>query len=78
MTNEVIFLNLPNPSGRTRPLGFTHPLTEMSIRNIMFLGSKVRRVSRDDNLTAICEPSLDTVGSLTSHKPIGLQGLLRE
>jgi hypothetical protein len=36
-------------------------LTEMSIRNIkiiMFLGSKVRRVRRADNLTAICEPSV--------------------
>jgi hypothetical protein len=40
-------------------LGFTQPLTEMSTRNIkikMFLGSKVRRVRRTDNLTAICEP----------------------
>jgi hypothetical protein len=44
------FLNLPNPSGRTRPL------TEMSTRNIkiiMFLGSKVRPVRRADNLTPI-------------------------
>jgi hypothetical protein len=36
--------------------GFTQPLTEMSTRNIIFLGSKVRRVLRADNLTAICEP----------------------
>jgi hypothetical protein len=39
-------------------LGFTQPLTEMSTSNIkiiMFLGSKVPRVRRDDNLTAICE-----------------------
>jgi hypothetical protein len=38
---------------------FTQPLTEMSTRNIkiiMFLGSKVRRVRKADNLTAICEP----------------------
>jgi hypothetical protein len=50
------FLNVPNPSGCTRPWDF---LTEMSIRNIkiiMFLGSKVRRVRKADNLTAICEP----------------------
>jgi hypothetical protein len=49
------FLNLPDPSDR---LGFTQPLTEMSNRNIkiiMFLGSKLRRVRRADNLTAICE-----------------------
>jgi hypothetical protein len=37
---------------------FTQPLTEMSTGNvkIMFLGSKVRRVGRVDNLTAISEP----------------------
>jgi hypothetical protein len=37
----------------------TRPLTEMSIRDIqiiMFLWSKVRRVRRADNLTAIYEP----------------------
>jgi hypothetical protein len=34
------------------------PLIEMSTRNekIMFLGTKVRPVSRADNLTAMCEP----------------------
>jgi hypothetical protein len=54
----VEFLNLPNPSGRTRPWGLLS-LTEMSTRNIkiiMFLGSKVRLVRRADNLTAIYEP----------------------
>jgi hypothetical protein len=41
-----------------KPLEFTQPLTEMSARNIkiMFLGNKVRRVRKADNLTAICEP----------------------
>jgi hypothetical protein len=37
----------------------TQPLIEMStrcIKIIMFLGSKVRRVRKADNLTAICEP----------------------
>jgi hypothetical protein len=37
------------------------PLTEMSTRNIkiiMFLGSKVRRVRKADNLTAIYEPTV--------------------
>jgi hypothetical protein len=40
-------------------MGFTQPKTEMSTRDIkiiMFLRSKVRRVRRADNLTAICEP----------------------
>jgi hypothetical protein len=38
--------------------GFTQPLTEMRTRNmkiIMFLGSKVRRERRADNITAIYE-----------------------
>jgi hypothetical protein len=38
---------------------FTHPLTEMSTRNIkiiMFLGSNVWPVRRGDNLAAVCEP----------------------
>jgi hypothetical protein len=49
-------LNLPNPSGHTMALGFTEPLTEISTRNIkqiMFLGSKVRPVRAADNLTTI-------------------------
>jgi hypothetical protein len=53
------FLNLPNPSGRAKTLGFSQLVTEMSSRSIkiiMFLGSKVRRVRRADNITAICEP----------------------
>jgi hypothetical protein len=51
-------LNLPNLSGRTRPWGFTQPVTEMSTGNIKkkcFWGSKVRLVSGADSLTAIYE-----------------------
>jgi hypothetical protein len=51
MPDEVIFLNLSIPSGSIRPWG----LLTRSIK-IMFMGSKVRRVRRADNLTAICEP----------------------
>jgi hypothetical protein len=50
------FLNLPNPSGRTRPWGLLS--MSMSTRNIkirMLLGSKVQLVHRANNLTAICE-----------------------
>jgi hypothetical protein len=39
----------------------------------MFLGSKVRLVRGADKLTIIC----NNVGSLKSHNPIGLHGLLR-
>jgi hypothetical protein len=58
------FLNWPNPSSRTRPQGFTQPLTEMSTRNIkiiMFLGSEVQPVRRADNLTTINEPIVQTM-----------------
>jgi hypothetical protein len=53
------FLNLPKPSGRTRPWGL-FSLTEMRTRCIkkiiMFLGNKVRRVRKVDNPTAIYDP----------------------
>jgi hypothetical protein len=44
------------------------------LREIMFVGSRARQVRRADNLAPVC---LDNVGSLTSHNPIGLHGLLR-
>jgi hypothetical protein len=47
------FFNLPNSSNRTMALGSTHPLTEMSTRNLP--GGKGRPASKADNLTAICE-----------------------
>jgi hypothetical protein len=37
-------------------LGSTHPLTEMSIKNLP--GDKVRSARKADNLTAICEPTV--------------------
>jgi hypothetical protein len=49
-----ILFNLPNPSGCTMALGFTQPVTEMSVRNI--LGGKWRTAHKADNLTAIYEP----------------------
>jgi hypothetical protein len=50
----LIYLILPAALG----LRFTQSLTEMntvSIKIIMILGSKVRRVRRAGNLTIICE-----------------------
>jgi hypothetical protein len=32
--DEVDYFNLPNPSSRSMALVSTHPLTEMSIRNL--------------------------------------------
>jgi hypothetical protein len=51
--DEVNFFNLPNPSSRTMTLGSTHPLTEMSTKNIP--GGEGRPGRNADNLTAICE-----------------------
>jgi hypothetical protein len=46
--------SLPNPSSRTKSLGSTQPLTEMSTRNPPV--GKWRPARKADNLTAICEP----------------------
>jgi hypothetical protein len=45
--------NWPNPSSRTMALRSTHPLTEMSTRNLP--GGKGWPGRGADNLTAICE-----------------------
>jgi hypothetical protein len=51
----------------------TPPLTEMSTRNIP--GGKLWRVGKAESFTAVCD-CLENVGASTSHKPMGLQGLL--
>jgi hypothetical protein len=43
----------------------------------MFLGSKVLSVREADNLIAMVADCLDSVGSSTSHNPIGLHELLQ-
>jgi hypothetical protein len=56
--DEVNFYNLPNPPGPTRPCGILNLLIEMSTRSskiIRFMGNKVRRVRKADNLSAIYE-----------------------
>jgi hypothetical protein len=40
------------------------------------MGRKVRRVHGANNLTTILADYLDNAGSLTSHNPTGLDGLL--
>jgi type II secretory pathway pseudopilin PulG len=45
-------------------------------KNNVFVRWSAASMYRADNLTAICDPILDSVGSLTSHNPIGLHGLL--
>jgi hypothetical protein len=48
--------NLPNPPSRIIALESTHPLTEMSTRNIP--GGKKRPARKADNLAAIYEPNV--------------------
>jgi hypothetical protein len=51
-------------------LGSTQPLTEMSTRNLP--GGEERPARKCDNLTAICEPTVQTkCGSLDVSQPCG-------
>jgi hypothetical protein len=43
----------------------------------MFLRSRARPVRKADNLSLLRADCLDNVGSLTSHNPLGLHGLLQ-
>jgi hypothetical protein len=62
--DEVIgFFNWPNPSSLTMALGSTQPLTEMNTRNLP--GVKGRPARGADNLTAICEPTVQNRGRRT-------------
>jgi hypothetical protein len=68
--DEVIgIFNLPSPSSRTMALGSTHPLTEMSTRNLP--EGKRRGARRAHNLTAIAELSRKW-WSLKVSQPYGL------
>jgi hypothetical protein len=53
----------------------TQPLPEMSARNLP-AGTR-RRARKAENLTAICELTVQkNVGASKSHNPMGLHGLL--
>jgi hypothetical protein len=51
--DEVDFFNSPTPSSRTTALRSTHPLIEMSTRNLPRVEGLPAR--KTDNFTAICE-----------------------
>jgi hypothetical protein len=59
-----------NPSSRTMPLGSTHLLTEISIRNLPGDNLRLART------TVLSANLLENVGVSTSHTPMGLDGLL--
>jgi hypothetical protein len=57
-------------------LGLIQPLTEMSTRDLP--GDEGQLVRKADNLTAICEPTVQkTWEASTSHSHMGLHGLLK-
>jgi hypothetical protein len=57
-------------------LGSTQPLPEMITRNLT--GGKGRPARKANNLTAICEPTVQkNEGSSTSQNPMGLHVLLQ-
>jgi hypothetical protein len=69
------FFNWPNPSSCTMALWSTQPLTEMSTRNLP--GGKVRqRFGLTTSPPSVSRLSRNVVAS-TSHKPMGLHGLLQ-
>jgi hypothetical protein len=55
-------------------MAMTGPLKEMCTRNLP--EAEGRPMSKADNLTAICEPTVSkNVEASTSHKPTGLHGV---
>jgi hypothetical protein len=62
-----LFFNLPNHSSRTIALGFTHPLTEKSTRNLPGRGGgggKTLPARRTDSHTATCVPIVQKMWDL--------------
>jgi hypothetical protein len=51
-------------------------LKQKGVQGIL-MGGKGRPARKAGNLTAILADCLENVGSLTSHNPIGLHGMLR-
>jgi hypothetical protein len=72
-SNEIVeFFNLPNRFGRTSSWGL------LSLRKIVFLGSRARPVRSWQPYRHLWADCLNNVASLTSHNPTGLHGLLQE
>jgi hypothetical protein len=71
--------NLPNTSSRTMALGSTQPLTKMSTRNLPGGGGgkggrRIRLTTSPPSVSRLCR---ENVGASTTHKPMGLHGLLQ-
>jgi hypothetical protein len=72
---RVDFSNLPSPSRRTMTLESTQPLIKMSTRNLLGVkgGQRVRLTTLPPSVNQL---SREKVGVSTSHKLMGLHGLL--
>jgi hypothetical protein len=69
---SFLVLNLPNPSGSTRPwssLSLYQKCVLETLKKIMTLGSKVRLVRRADKLTAVWADCLDQCFSTAGPRP---------
>jgi hypothetical protein len=66
------FSSLPNPSSCNMALGFTQPLTEMCTRKCFWGVERGRRIRLMTSPPFVSRLSRQ---SLTSHNPIGLNGL---
>jgi hypothetical protein len=80
---DITFFYLSNPSSRSMILGLTQPLKETSTRNLPGRESS-RRVNltfsrrKPHIFTATCDPTLENVATLMSHRSIILHGLSHE
>jgi hypothetical protein len=75
--DEMDLFNLPNPSSCTMTLGSIKPVTEVSTRNLRG-GVKGRwHIGLATLPPSVSCLSRQTVKGLTSHNPMGLDGLLQ-
>jgi hypothetical protein len=60
--DSIAFHNLPDPSSRTLTLDSSHPVTEISSRNLP--GGEARPMLKADNLTSICKTNVKKIWEL--------------
>jgi hypothetical protein len=75
--SELIFFNLPNPSGRAMPWGFTIRNEYQKLKNNVSAAQSAAWSYGSQSYRHLWTDCLDNVGSLASQIPLGLNGLLR-
>jgi hypothetical protein len=71
-----IFFNLPNPSSLTMAMGSTQPLNRNEYQGSSWRIKGGQRVTLTNLPPSVSRFSRQNVGASTSHKPMGLHGLL--